>query len=100
METNKKQIEFEKVENVILENSFGIIQKENGVTLTYTIGINSDSYGWFELYDNETEGNKYYAEGGLWFKDKELIDYDGVFSLPKTICEKLRELGYDSSYAE
>ena len=37
---------------------------------------------------------------GLWFDDNELIDYDGVFELPKELIDKLSELGYDSSYAK
>jgi len=32
--------------------------------------------------------------GGLWFEGKELIDYDGVYSLPKEVAAKLKELGY------
>jgi len=51
----------------------------------------------------EIKGSKGYFEhlelgdacgGGLWFKGKELVDYDGVYSLPKEVAEKLRELGY------
>jgi len=32
--------------------------------------------------------------GGLWFKGKVLVDYDGVYSLPTEVANKLRELGY------
>lgn len=38
--------------------------------------------------------------GGLWFKDRELVDYDGVYMLPKEVAMKLKELGFDISYVE
>lgn len=91
---------FKIVSSMVLENSFGIIDKEKSVELDVTIGFNSDEYGWFEFYDINTGGNTWYAEGGLSFENKELIDYDGVFELPDFIIEKLEELGYDASYAK
>jgi hypothetical protein len=94
------EIEFQAVENLTLENSFGVIKEEAEVVLHVTLGFHSEESGWFELYDEETVGNDWYAEGGLWFKGKELIEYDGVFSLPSAILDKLKELGYDVSYAE
>lgn len=33
------------------------------------------------------------AIGGLWITDGELTDYDGVFSLPREVCEMLRSDG-------
>ena len=93
------KIEFKAVENLSLENSFGTIKEQSGIELEVTIGIDDES-GWFEFYDTETGGDDWYAEGGLWFEGKELTDYDGVFALPVCIIEKLRELGYDPSYAE
>jgi hypothetical protein len=93
------KIEFKAVENLSLENSFGTIKEQSGIELDVTIGIDDES-GWFEFYDTETGGDDWYAEGGLWFDGKELTDYDGVFALPVCIIEKLKELGYDPSYAE
>lgn len=95
------KIEFKAVENLSLENSFGTIKEQSGVELDVTIGITEeDEYGWFEFYDTETGGDDWYAEGGLWFEGKVLTDYDGVFALPVCITDKLRELGFDPSYAE
>lgn len=37
---------------------------------------------------------------GLWFDGKELIDYDGVFSLPAEAIEFLEKQGFDCSYAK
>ena len=39
-------------------------------------------------------GGSYYAEGGLWFRDGKLIDYDGIFALPNEIREQIRKFGY------
>jgi hypothetical protein len=86
---------FKAVEGLSLENSFGTIKQEDGITLNVTVGIKSDTYGWFEFYDEETGGDEWYAEGGLWFDNKTVTDYDGVFSLPSFVISKLEELGYD-----
>lgn len=94
------KVEFNETLSVSLDTSFGTIKQENDVNLHITVGINSDVYGWFEVYDEETGGNEWYAEGGLWFDNKELTDYDGVFSLPQPIINKLKELGYDTSYVD
>jgi hypothetical protein len=95
------KVTFYTKENLSLENSFGTIKKQMGIELYVTIGIREDEgTGYFELYDTETGGEDWYAEGGLWFDGKELTDYDGVFALPECIIEKLKELGFDSSYAE
>lgn len=88
---------FKTTQDLVLENSYGIVDSDNGVELEVTIGINSPDYGWFELYDTETGGGAWYAEGGLWFEGKVLTDYDGVFELIPPIIEKLTELGYDCS---
>ncbi len=94
------EIEFIATESLSLENSFGTIKEQNDIELQVTIGINSDDYGWFEIYDVETGGDEWYAEGGIWFKGMTIVDYDGVFALPRCIIEKLREMGYDVSEIE
>jgi hypothetical protein len=96
----KMEIEFIATESLSLENSFGTIKEQNDIELQVTIGINSDDYGWFEIYDVETGGDEWYAEGGIWFKGMTIVDYDGVFALPRCIIEKLREMGYDVSEIE
>lgn len=91
----KKVYNFQAVESLSLENSFGTIAREENVKLEVSVGINSEEYGWFEIYDIKTGGSDWYAEGYLKFKDNELVDYDGVFSLPSFIFDKLQELGYN-----
>lgn len=90
----QKQIyEFKAIQSLSLENSFGTIKQEDDIVLNVTIGINHSEYGWFEVYDDKTSGEEWYAEGGLWFKDKELVEYDGVFALPTCVLDKLEEIG-------
>ena len=92
--------EFKVVESLSLGNSFGTIKEEKNIELEVTIGFKDDKYGWFELYDTESGGDEWYAEGGLWISDKVITDYDGVFALPQCIIDKLKELGYDTSEIE
>jgi hypothetical protein len=93
--TQKKEVVFEATQSLQLENSFLVLKSQEDIKLHVTVGINSDTYGWFEFYDKQTAGEEWYAEGGLWFRDNELIDYDGVFSLPNFVLDKLQELGYN-----
>lgn len=48
--------------------------------------------GLFEWVGGTNEDEK--IAGGLWFKDDLLIDYDGVFALPKEVIEALKKLGF------
>lgn len=86
---------FTAIEGLSLENSFGTLKAEDQVKLSVTVGINRPEYGWFEFYDEETDGDEWYCEGGLWFENNELTDYDGCFCLPNFILDKLEELGYN-----
>ena len=88
---------FKVKQDLVLENSFGVIRESDQVELEVTIGINSDEYGWFEIYDIESGGDEWYAEGGLIIDNNTIIDYDGVFQLLPCIIAKLEELGYDCS---
>lgn len=58
-------------------------------TNNFCIEILSPTKGYFE---HETEGDN--CAGELWFEGKELIDYDGVFALPKEVVTALREYGW------
>lgn len=62
----------------------------------------------FTLYNFE-DPEYYYFEhnelgdecgGGLWFEGRELIDYDGVYALPREVVSMLKDLGFDVSYVE
>ena len=48
--------------------------------------------GGFEIYDKESGGEMYYAEGGLWFDDDMMLsDFDGAYDLPTFVLEYLHE---------
>tara|TARA_R110000772_G_scaffold223563_2_gene334120 strand:- start:495 stop:785 length:291 start_codon:yes stop_codon:yes gene_type:complete len=86
--------EFEATQSLSLGNSFGTIREEDNVKLQVTVGIKSESSGWFEVYDIETGGDDWYAEGCLDFDGMDLVGYDGCFSLPEVVIDKLKTLGY------
>lgn len=83
-----------------LQNSFGIIAEQDGVEIEINVRQKKKDYASFEFYDTDTGGDEWYAEGGLWFEGKELVDYDGVFALPAEIINILEKAGYDCSYAK
>ena len=83
-----------------MENSFTTIREQDNVELHITVGIKDKDYGWFEFYDKKTGGEEWHAEGGLWFEGKGLVDYDGVFALPKAIIVVLEENGFNADYAK
>ncbi len=45
---------------------------------------------WFEHLEHGDE-----CGGGLWFEDRELIDYDGVGVLPLEIVDALESMGFN-----
>lgn len=90
-----KQETFKALQSLQLENSFSVLKAEDNIELEVTVGINSDDYGWFEFYDVETGGDEWHAEGSLQIEDNCIIGYDGVFSLPEVVLNKLQEWGYN-----
>jgi hypothetical protein len=98
MENQKQEWTWVGEANLSLENSFGTLARQSGIKIEFTLGIHeSGNTGWFEFYDIDSGGEKWYAEGGLWFDGKDVMDFDGVFELPEEIMTKLNELGYDCS---
>ena len=96
----KQTYTFEAYESLSMENSFGTVKKEDNIKLNVSVGINSEDYGWFEIYDIESGGNNWYAEGGLQIEGKAITGYDGVFALPVCVTKRLNELGYDTTEVE
>ncbi len=91
---------FTAYESLSLENSFVTIKEQKDIELNVTIGIHDDESGWFELYDEESGGEEWYAEGGLELDGLSVTGYDGVFALPMCIIEKLQEMGFDTTEIE
>ena len=57
----------------------------------WKVGISpSTNYGYF-YYDGEKDLD---IEGGLWFQGKTLVDYDGVFELPKKVIDTVVSFGF------
>lgn len=59
-------------------------------TKKFTVEISTESqYGYFEhnVYGDE-------LGGGLWFENNELVDFDGVFTLPVQVADAIIELGF------
>ena len=93
--TYEKTIQYKT--NCRNETSFSASPWES-VEMELSVNVNTDdSYGSFELYDLEESGERYYADGGLWFEGKVLTDYDGIFELPEKVTEILEEWGFDLS---
>lgn len=65
------------------------------VTMKITAKANSETKrGCFEIYDEETQGDEFYCEGGLWFDDDGFLDdYDGVYSLDMGVTQWLDSIG-------
>ncbi len=79
---------------VRLEGSWGASEWEE---CDMVLSVNMDAertYGWFETYA-EGHSDKYYAEGGLWITDNELVDYDGVGSLDLRVLDILEDWDFD-----
>ena len=94
---NKKET-FKVNSPVAMETTNGVIDKSPKEELEITVGVSDDDeYGFFEIYDTKSGGNRFYGEGGLWFTGKNLTDYDGVFELSDHVINKLKEWGYDTS---
>ena len=77
------------------ERSHGATDWEQ-TTLSISASVNfAKNYGCFEIYDVETGGNKFYAEGGIWISDcqTEVSDFDGTFDLDYRIKKWLRSEG-------
>lgn len=58
----------------------------------YGVHINGE-YGSWE-YQSDEDDEQTYSEGGLWFEDKWLADYDGCYELPEEVEMAIKELGY------
>ena len=70
----------------------------SGCAMETIVGIDPEHGGWFETYDIDTGGERFYAEGSLELEfdsddSATLIGYDGCFELPEHIIEALEEKG-------
>lgn len=83
------------------ENSYTVLSSVDEIEMSFELQFDpSEEYGWFEIYDTPSGGTDFYGSGGLWFNGNELVDYDGVFSLPTQIITKLEGWGVNADYAK
>lgn len=92
-----QEITFQVTRDLNMSTAYSTLYSEKNVLIECNLRFRDETYGSFELYDDETGGDHWYAEGGLWIEDKVITGYDGVFELPDFILDKLAELGYDIS---
>lgn len=88
---------FDAVSDLRMANITGTLRRDDDVALKVTIGIRERGTGYYEIYDVETGGETWYANGGLTFRGKKLVGYDGMYSLSHLVINKLEEWGYDTS---
>ena len=92
MKTLEKQ--FKKTRYVGWESSMTPHINREKKVMVYNVGWDKEEeLGWFEMYDEESGGDDYYAEGSLYFDENTLVDYDGVFSLSDDVIECIKSMG-------
>ena len=89
------EAKFEVTRTIRYENSFGWVgDAHENAKFNVIVKVDDEKEkGWWEI-----SGGEHYASGELLFEGKRLCDYDGIFSLPDYIADKLEENGYDVSY--
>ena len=74
------------------------IHRDENVEVIVHVNAKASGHAYYEFYDVQSGGDKYYAEGSLEIDGGKLVDYDGVSSLPTVIMDILRDdLGVDVS---
>ena len=75
----------------------------NKDNVSISVFIDTDSnYGYFEYEVEQTdeeiqmfgEQESDFVEGGLWFDGNQLVDYDGIDTLPEVVIKLIQELDY------
>ena len=79
------------------ENSMAVTRTARKVKLTFNVTVldersDGNQRGSFQWYNDD---EVWYCEGGLWFRNGELMDYDGCFSLCSQVIKCLHEHGFD-----
>lgn len=88
------KLSFYETMDVRVETAFSTIDQQDGVEIKINIYFKDSKPKAFELFDVDTEGGRFHAEGQLVMKGDRLVDYDGVFNLSHSIINKLKELGF------
>lgn len=90
------------ISTVVLTSAY-VLDEAKNVEMRVTVGLRDESYGYFEVYDIPSDGDRFYAEGSLIFEDRKLVDYDGCGELPDIVSilirDEMADLKMDMSYA-
>lgn len=68
---------------------------DNGAWACLYTDYETEDGSWEYQSDEDEDDDEKYSEGGLWFKGKSLVDYDGCYELPEEVAIALMDLGYD-----
>jgi len=90
-----------KLKNVAMTTAYDTdTDRDVNVVMESTIAIDPDHQygGWYETYDLESGGDRFYAGGVLETAHDEdgsvrLVGYDGCFELPDFIIKALKKKG-------
>lgn len=66
---------------------------DNGAWACVYAGYEDGEGSW--EYQSDEDDEETYQVGVLWFKGKELVDYDGCYELPEEVALAIKELGYE-----
>ena len=66
---------------------------DNGAWVCVYTGYEDGTGSW--EYQSDEDDEETYSEGGLWFEDKTLVDYDGCYELPEEVVMAVTELGFN-----
>jgi len=89
---SKYSLDITKESKVRLTGSWGATEWETAEIRITAWACMDRQRGGFEIYDTATRGERWYAEGGLWFNaDGRLVDYDGVYDLDSRIRQWIEE---------
>lgn len=66
---------------------------DNGAWVCVYSGDEDGDGSW--EYQSDEDDEETYFEGGLWFEEKEVVDYDGIYELPKEVKLAIRDMGYE-----
>lgn len=64
---------------------------DNGAWVCVYSG-DEDGYGSWE-YQSDEDDEETYFEGGLWFDENEVVDYDGINELPEEVKMAIMDIG-------
>jgi hypothetical protein len=66
---------------------------DNGAWVNVDCSAEPCGNGYWE-YQSDADDEETYSSGSLFFQNKELVDYDGCFVIPREVVMAVMELGF------